>query len=80
MLCDELSTVAIEAMCYEDGDIVHPRIGRRSGEKDPLIGFSDLVERLYPWSSTDYLLLIKNEECVFNIDILLDVVPAVDGD
>ena len=47
MLTNELRAVFVEAVGDEDGNIIHPRIARRCGKKNPLVYLGDLQKDVY---------------------------------
>src|SRR5688572_13715930 len=79
MLSDELGTILVEPVGDEHGNIVHPCITRCSRQQDPVVILGDLDERLDPRTFSHKTLLIEDEEVILIVDILPEIVPAVDG-
>ena len=80
MLLIELGSISIESIGDEDGDVVAPRISRCRREKDPGIVLCDFEEGLDPGSVPNDTLLIEDEEGIFNLRILFNIVPRIDYD
>src|SRR6478736_1940153 len=76
VLSVELCLVLEEAVGQEHGDEVTPSVGRCCGEKDPVLSFGDLEERIHPGTRPNHPLLVEDEESI-PVDVLFDVVPAV---
>src|SRR6185312_3204907 len=75
----ELGAVLVEAVGYEHRDVVQPRVPRRRSQHDPAVVLDDLEEGLHPLARPYESLLGEDEERVFHVYVLVDVVPAVDG-
>lgn len=78
VLALEVCLVLDESIGLEHWYVVRPSVRWRCRQQDPSVVLGDLVERLDPLSTPDKVLLIENEEAPHDVDVLLDVVPAVD--
>jgi hypothetical protein len=76
----ELGTILIEAVGDEHGNIVHPCVTRRSGQKDPAVLFRKTQELLRPLSRSDESLFVEDEEGVFDVGVLSDVLPGINSE
>ena len=78
MVSFELGRITIEPICNEDRDIIDPSVSRSRCKENPTVSFGNPLEGSNPSSITHESLFVENEEGIFHMLILTNVVPRVD--
>lgn len=66
-----------ESVSAEDGHVIEPSVAWSCRKHDPVIVLGNLIECLNPGTSSDKSLLVEDEEGIFTLLVLVDVVPGV---
>ena len=80
MVSIELRPVLEETVGDEYWYVIHPRVSRCSGQKDPLVALRYFYETFHPSSVTDHTLFVEYKKRILHVGVLSDVVPAIDHD
>jgi hypothetical protein len=73
----ELRKIFDESIGPKDGHVIKPSVPRSCRKHDPVIVLGNLIECLNPGTSSDKSLLVEDEESIFALLVLVDVVPGV---
>jgi len=77
MIVLEFRNVLDEAVGSKDGNVIEPIVAWSCRKHDPVIVFGNLIECLNPGTSSDKSLLVEDEEGIFTLLVLVDIVPGV---